>query len=133
MKIILNNSEEAMAVVKRMVFLAYNACGRPMGMGVLQDMRLDGKSAEEEKVWQCAYNQEDYPMRHGKANEVYCDYVFGRMMKWGCEWEKNIITIPEKYFRSDYQSFCGTYPDNKALAIAALKSLKIKDTQIEDD
>jgi len=130
MKIELSNPEEAMQVVRRMLFLAYTACGGARGMGWLQEMKLGGNQAEEEQVWKNAYNQEDYAMRHGADNEVYGDYVFGRMMKWGCKWSGNIITVPDREFRSDYQSFCRTYPNNKALATAALDSLGIKNAEI---
>jgi hypothetical protein len=51
-------------------------------------------------------------------------------MKWGCEWHGNIVIIPDRQFRPDYQSFCITYPTNKDLAIAALKSLNIKNAEI---
>ena len=129
MKIVLNNAEEAMNVVKRMVFLAYVACGGPQGMGFLQAVN----NADEERVWKNAYNAEDYPAKFGRQdNEVYGDYVFGRMMKWGCKWSGNTINVPDREFRSDYQSFCRTYPNNKALVTAALDSLNIKDAKFEE-
>lgn len=121
-------NDNAEDVVKRMVFLAYQACGGAVGMGMLQEMRLGGKDAEEEQVWKCAYNEEDYPgLRRTRPNSVRCDYVFGRMMKWGCEWEKDAVKFNDRTFTRDYQSFCGTFPDNKSLAEAALKSLAIKE------
>lgn len=127
MKVLLSTKEEAMKVVKRIVFLAYSAVGGTTGMGFLQAARLGGGSADEETVWRCAYNAEDYPggFRGGKENEVYCDYVFGRMMKWGCSFKDNVITIRDSEFRGDYQGFSRTYPNNKALVAAALDSLGI--------
>ena len=127
MKIVLSSADEAMNVVKRMVYLAYVACGGPQGMGVFQAV----SGADEDRVWKNAYNAEDYSGRFGhETNEVYGDYVFGRMMKWGCKWNGNVITIPDREFRSDYQSFCRTYPNNKTLLTAALDSLEIKNAEI---
>lgn len=116
-------------IVKRMVFLAYQACGGAVGMGFLQEMRLGGKSAEEEQVWKCAYDSEDYPMNRRmlqgmKDEEVYCDYVFGRMMKWGCKWNDHNIIFSNRQFRPDYQGFCLTYPTDEALYEAAVASLQ---------
>lgn len=126
MQVHLGKMETAMAMAKRMVFLAYKACGGASGMGFLQEMRLGGIPASENEVWKCAYNQEDYPMKHSKSDEVYCDYVFGRMMKWGCSWDENgILDIPDRSFSHDYQSFSRTYPDNNALVTAAASSLGI--------
>ncbi len=125
--ITLANEEHAKALCKRMVFLAFNACGGAMGMGVFQEMRLGGKAASEEEVWKCAYNKEDYPGgRHSRdANEVDCDYVYGRMMKWGCSWKENVVTVRDFPFKRDYQGFSRVYRDNSSLIHAALKSLNM--------
>jgi hypothetical protein len=74
-------------------------------------------------------------MRHGKTNEVYCDYVFGRMMKWRGSWEDNVVILNDRgrEFTPDYQSFCRTYPDNRSLVQAAMDSLNIKATILEDE
>jgi len=133
MNVALKSSEQAMAVVKRMVFLAYAACGGPVGMGVFQDMRLGGKNPDEERIWKCAFNSEDYAMKHTADNEVYCDYVFGRMMKWGCKWNGNVITIRNCKFSLDYNAFCHTYPNDQTLVAAAIESLGIKDAVIEQE
>lgn len=131
MKIKLNNEKDVDNVVKRMVFLAYAASDRPSGMGMFQEARLQSNPATEEQVWKCAHNEEDYPGgRRSDMNTIYCDYVFGRMMKWGCLWNKNIIEIPERKFQRDYQSFCLEYKDNKSLVDTALKSLGIVDFEI---
>ncbi len=127
--ITLQTEEHAKALCKRMVFLAFNACGGAMGMGVFQEMRLGGKVASEEEVWNCAYNKQDYPggRSFGRMdeNEVDCDYVYGRMMKWGCSWNKNIVTVKDFPFKRDYQGFSGVYRDNLSLIHAALKSLNM--------
>jgi hypothetical protein len=59
------------------------------------------------------------------ANEIYCDYVFGRMIKWGCSWNETTITVPDIEYRQDYQSFCRRYRSNDVLAEATLESLRI--------
>ncbi len=130
MKIKLDSAAQAMSVVKRMVFLAYNAS---RGYRTIQIARLGGKFTGEEQVWKCAYDKEDYPLRVGvEENEVHCDYVFGRMMKWGCKWEGNIVTINDREFSPDHQSFCFVYPNNKALAAAALVSLGINSAALQE-
>jgi hypothetical protein len=40
MRVVLKDQETAINLIKRMVFLAYNACGGAMGMGMFQAMRL---------------------------------------------------------------------------------------------
>ncbi len=125
---VLTNGTTTVQIVKRMVFLAYNACGGPVGMGVFQARA----GASEEDVWSAAYGMTDYPggrKIHGlKDHEVYCDYVMGRMIKWGCKWDDKTITFSEWGFSPDYQSFCGSYPAGVDLYSAALKSLGIEVT-----
>jgi hypothetical protein len=130
MRVELKNEKQAKQFVKRMVFLAYNACRPASGLGMLQASRLSDTAPTEEQVWRCAYNQEDYPSRHGASNEVFCDYVFGRMMKWSCKWEGSTVIIHDKKFTPDYQSFCRVYSSNEALVKAALESLGITDAKI---
>ncbi len=109
---------------KRAVKLLWDACRGPMGMGFLQD-RGDGIS--EDAVWSQAYGCKDYgggrEFRNLRESEVYCDYVFGRMMKWGCKWGEGWFETPDWEFRPDYQAFCGSYRDNGAIVIAVAKSL----------
>ena len=127
MKVTLQTEEQREAFVKRMVYLAYNAVGYASGMGVFQEV----KDADETRVWDRAYTACDYPMKTGGDNEVYCDYVFGRMMKWGCKWNGCEVFIRDNTFRPDYQKFCRKYKDNKSLVDAALDSLGITDAVIE--
>jgi len=93
MKVTFESAGDAEKVVKRMVFLAYEACGGSTGMGFLQART----SANEEQVWKAAYN---------------CDYVMGRMMKWGCKWTQTTIEIRDQKFQHDYQAFSHVYKDN---------------------
>jgi hypothetical protein len=136
MKIVLGESCNVLQVVKRMVFLAFKGCRGPTGMGFIQAARLEGGEASEEVVWRCAYNSEDYPGGRGiqrlNKEEIYCDYVFGRMIKWGCQFSTATgeIDITDRDFRPDYQGFSREYPDNESLVKAAMESLKISDYAI---
>ena len=128
MKIVLKDTAQAISVAKRMLFLAYNASAPASGMGMFQEARLGGKPADEETVWNCAYNAEDYMgLKHEPPNVVHADYVFGRMMKWSCKWEKNVLSIRDDNYHWEYQSFSGSYPTSKDLVVAALESLGLKD------
>ncbi len=122
MKIQTNQPE---AIVKRMFWLAYQACGRAAGMGVWQ-ARSD---ATEEAVWQNVRLAADYGpgadriMRSNEPGEAYGDYVFGRMMKLGVKWTEHEVELRDTEPRADYQSWCRVYPTYDKLAIAALESL----------
>jgi len=111
MKVTFESAGDAEKVVKRMVFLAYEACGGSTGMGFLQART----SANEEQVWKAAYNCTDYSggrkLQGLKDSEVYCDYVMGRM-KWGCKWTQTTIEIRDQKFQHDYQAFSHVYKDN---------------------
>ena len=109
---------------KRAVYLLWKACRGPSGMGILQD-RGDGIS--EDSVWDHAYGCKDYVGGRGglKSQEVYCDYVFGRMMKWGCKWDADKFETPDRDFRSDYQGFSEKYPDNERIIEAVADSLNV--------
>ncbi len=111
-------------VVKRAMFLAWQACGGPLGMGVLRD----NPSADEDRVWQAAYNREDYPggnkFGDNKPGQVYADYVFGRMMKFGLQWNETSVSFNDYGpLRPDYQAWCRKYPTVTALLQAAVESL----------
>ena len=122
--------------VKRAFKLLYDACAPAFGMGKFQAARLQtlgthGELVErqptEEEVWRCVYDAEDYKAvavssnRHGR---VYGDYVFGRMMKWGCEWDElGDVELPDLSFRPGYNGFCGVYPTQRDLVVAVVSSL----------
>lgn len=109
------SNEEALAVAKEAIWLAWNACGGPMGAGVLQDRGQQPK----DKVWDQAYNQRDYAGRHGPAEAVNADYVFGRMMKLYFTVKGDTITHRDEAPRWDYQAWCGKYKSYAALFDAA--------------
>lgn len=112
------------AVVMEAMFLAYQACGGPVGMGILQARG----NVTKEQVWDNCRRAGDYPggelMRRSKPGEVYGDYVFGRMMKCGFRWNETGIEVPEDTPRLDYQSWCRRYPTYAALIEAAMKSVE---------
>jgi hypothetical protein len=126
----------AESFAKRAFKLLYDACGLPLGMGALQAMRLDGREATEEEIWKCAYNEEDYPcgrtVRNPPPGEVYGDYVFGRMMKWGCTFNGDVIEVSDFPFKANYQGFARTYPDNTAIFDAVADSLGCQYQHISD-
>lgn len=106
-------------LAKRIVFLAWKACGGPMGMGILQN----NPGAGEAEVWKQAFGRGDYGGMGAKAGQVYADYVFGRMMKLTLSWDASSVTLSDAECRLDYQSWCSTYPTYEALAKAAIASL----------
>lgn len=117
--------EEALNVAKEAIWLAWNACGGPAGMGFLQNK----PNAEKEKVWEQAYNQGDYALRHGGPERVSADYVFGRMMKLRFKLDGDTIDHDDYEPRRDYQAWCGTYKTFSALFDAAEGATNIKQTE----
>ena len=111
-------------VAKRAFWLAWQACGGPLGAGFLQD----NPSATEEDVWANARTAGDYsgmPMR--KDSGVYGDYVFGRMMKLGIGFSGDTITVdPPGEPDPDYQGWCIKYPTYESLIEAAAADLGIR-------
>lgn len=112
--------------VSRTFYLLWQVCNPPHGFGLFQD----APSATEEDVLQNVLTAGDYPGASNYSN-AYGDYVFGRMMKWGCKIEKGIIEFTDYEFRADYQSFCTTYKNNKEIVTAVCKSLSLSDSQCQ--
>jgi hypothetical protein len=50
------------------------------------------------------------PINAPKTGQPYADYVFGRMMKFGLEFDNDTLTIRDKQYTVDYQSWCRRYP-----------------------
>ena len=104
---------------KRMMFLAWIACGGPSGMGFLQNR----PNATEDEVWTNVKTRGDYPGgRDDQPDEVYGDYVFGRMMKFGASYGPDGIKINTEKPRPDYQSWGFRYKTTKDLIRATEKS-----------
>ncbi len=118
------NAEQAMNVAKEAVYLAWQACGSPMGMGVFQDR---GPKQDRDTVWDHAYSERDYaPRQRTDVARVSCDYVMGRMMKLSFRVDGDTITHNDYECRHDYQSWCGTYPSFAALFDAAEDAAGLK-------
>lgn len=120
------NPEE---VVKEAFWLAWQACGNPMGMGFLQDR----PSATKDDVWRNVRSAGDYKvapdhdpaklMGSDKPGEAYGDYVFGRMMKLELKWDATGVEFSGGGPRLDYQSWSRKYPSYTDLIQAAIKSI----------
>ena len=126
MKVKVENPEQ---FVKRMFFLLWKAIGCTTGMGCYQDR----PSATEDEVFngpgECIVRREgpSYNPNLGRGDFwYYGDYVFGRMMKFGCTVKDGVIELRDDPFRADYQGFSLTYPDNEAVVKATADSLGIK-------
>ena len=109
-------------VAKRAFWLAWQACGGPLGMGVFQDRA----GVTEEEVWEGARGANDYQgfgAKCSKPGESTGDYVFGRMMKLHIEFEDDTVSTRDEAPTRDYQAWCGRYPSYDALIDAAAKDL----------
>jgi hypothetical protein len=110
-------------VVKEAFWIAWQACGRPQGLGMLQNR----PNATKEDVWNNIRQAGDYEggaiTNPDKPGDAYGDYVFGRMMKLGIKWNKEAVIVREDSPRIDYQSWCLKYPSYKTLIDAAIDSL----------
>ena len=117
-----SSPEEALAVAKEAMWLAWNAAGNPSYMGVFQD----NPGASKEDVWDRAYNEGDYTGGHsGRPEYVNADYVFGRMLKLRFDIIGSALEIPDYTPRWDYQGWSGKrYPTFAALFNAAESALK---------
>lgn len=124
MKIEITGDFPAEEIVKEMFWLAWQACGGPLGMGILQN----NSGADKDAVWNNVQTGGDYPS--GPKNlmtnfgaEAHGDYVFGRMMKLYVAYDEGQIDMRGFDPTIDYQSWCGKYPTYKALFDASVESL----------
>jgi hypothetical protein len=136
---ILKTANPAMAedVVKRAMFIGYNACGGTSGMGIFQALN----NATEDQVWNNIITKGDYPggnsipgaegkKRRGDKIEVYGDYVFGRMMKtsFAFNTQTGEIEISDSVPRRDYQGWSSNknYKTYESLIREAAKQLSVE-------
>jgi len=112
------------AVAKRAFYLAWQACGTPQRMGVLQD----NPEATEDDVWKNISGQEDYPaMRSQPDGTMMSDYVFGRMMKLKIAYGKAWVKVSGDQPDPEYQRWATTYKTHAHLindAIASIENIK---------
>lgn len=116
------SKEEALAVAKEAVWLAWQAVGGPFGWGVLQD----NPNAQKEEVWKCAVDRRDYNGSGRSETYINCDYVFGRMMKLRFEIWGDKLNVPDFAPRGAYQEWCHRYKSFDALFDAAEKDAGLK-------
>ena len=110
-------TDKPVELAKEIFWLAWQACGSPLGMGFLQNY----PNATKEDVWNNVVNAGDYPGKAwNKEDNPYADYVFGRRMKFGLSIKSDGVDIFERSLRSDYQSWCVTYPTIKDLVDKAV-------------
>lgn len=115
-----SSPEEALAVAKEAMWLAWNAAGGPFGMGVLQN----NPGADKEAVWDQAYNMGDYTGKHdGRPESVNADYVFGRMLKLRFKIVGASLEFPDYEPRWDYQGWSGKQYQTFAALFDAAESV----------
>ena len=113
------------AVTKRALYLAWKACGDPVGMRTFQD----NPNATEDQVWNnvvarnnCA--SRGFSRRRIKPREgIYGDFVFGRTMHISLQWTDDALELSDSKLRPDLQAWGKVYPTYQALAEAAMASL----------
>jgi hypothetical protein len=115
-----------MEIAEEMFWLAWNACGKPLGMGVFRDR----PRATRDDVWKNVKTAGDYPggQSYKRPNEIDGDYVFGRMMKMHLKVNADSIIFSDCELDIEYQGWCGVYPTYEALFNAAVKSLTPPET-----
>jgi len=110
-------------VAKEAVWLAWQACGGPLGLGVLKNR----PGATKDDVWQNAMFAGDYSgsaFKQAEAGEVCADYVFGRMMKLYFRYGDNWIEVRSEMPNPEYQGWCRKYASYEELVDAALDACK---------
>ena len=112
--------EQTEDVVKTAFWLAYEACGGPMGMGVFQAK----SDVDKEKVWTNINTSGDYACGHSTPGDLYGDYVFGRMIKLSIRYhmKKGIVSVRDDKPRGDYQGWCHKYKTYQALIESAIEA-----------
>lgn len=112
------DADKVQEVVKQYFWLAWQACGGPMGMGFLQDRSGVGPDQVLSNV-QRAGDYQGGGLFGRKASEPYGDYVFGRMMKTGIKINGDVLEISDNQPRGDYQAWARQYRSYHDLLTAA--------------
>lgn len=123
MKLRITKPGQTENVAKRAFYLAWKACGGPLGLGHLHDNPV----ATADDVWKNIVGSEDYPsdgVLKRATRGFHTDYVFGRMMKLYIKIEGDSILIEDDPPPTvDYQAWCGVYPTYQSLIEAAAEEL----------
>lgn len=102
--------------LRRALWLAFQASS-PMGMG-FPHAGIASKATEATIFDHVGVDKKG-------PRQIYTDYVSGRMMKTQFKVdEEGKLTISPEDPRSDYQSWCGTYPTGTSLIQAVEKSFQ---------
>lgn len=114
------SAEQALAVAKEALWLAWKACGGTSGMGFLKNK----PESDKEAVWDNAVNMGDYNGRPRMEPGINADYVFGRMMKLRFSINGDSLEFSDSQPRGDYQSWCYQYKTYAALFDAAEAAIR---------
>ena len=119
METIEHNNPKTLA--KRAYWLAFQACDRVIGMGVLQDR----KNITEDDVWaRITGGGHDNWEENVPLSSLYADYIFGRMMKCSISVHNDYVAFPGPEPTLNYQGWCPVYPTYQSLVKAATASLQ---------
>lgn len=120
--------EYPLETAKEAFWLAYKAAGGARGMGAFQ-ARGD---ATREDVFENVQAEGDYPGEpRASGNELYGDYVFGRMLKLRLAVADEGVEVPTTDVRPDYQSWSREYSSYEALVEAAAENVASMDETID--
>ena len=123
MKIILNNNQ-VNNFLQNLFYLAWVACENTTGNGFLQN----SPNSSKEGVYNAVINSTDYFVSNNTPTNIYADYVFGRMMKFGVKLKsipKTDQTKLDIYGTGptiNYQRWTKKYKSYEALVKAALNT-----------
>jgi hypothetical protein len=121
MQIVCTSNESALTLAKRILFLAYEASS-VFGMGAFQAR----DAITEDEVWANTVTKGDYGGFPANDEDIYADYVFGRMMKLSFHIKDNTISYDGiDKTKLDYQSWGAKYKTYTKLFQAAIKSLNM--------
>ena len=114
--------ENPKEVAHEMLWLAWQACGGPVGMGLLQDR----PNVTKKDVVQNVASSGDYPGNASGNSEIklYADYVFGRMMKLRIDIKEDRIEIMNDKVDSAYNGWHREFPTYKKLIGRAVANLE---------
>jgi len=124
----ISDKTKVIDLVRRMFYLAYNACGTTSVLGFLQAQ----SNASEDDVWNNVMTRGDYPGGSAfsnikKDNEAHGDYVFGRMMKLNVRFDKDAgtIEISDRKPDIDYNRWAMKYNSHIDLAKDAASQIGV--------
>ena len=132
-------SSDPRNLLKNACYLAWLACGGPMGYGILQDR---GNAVSAGEVWHNIKTNGDYPgaqtdfdksYKHKDRLQLHADYVFGRMMKLDFEFDDTAIYYHDETYRPSYQGFAGKYPTPIILLNEARELMEMNNSEREDN